>query len=179
MILKTERLILREFNESDWEATLAYQSDPEYLRFYPWTQRTELDVRAFIRMFIDWSRENPRKKHQVAIVLRESGELIGNGGIRKQTADATIAELGYELDRRYWGQGYATEAARALVDYGFRELKLHRIWAHCIAENTASAHVLEKIGMNYEGCLRESEWMKQRWWNILLYAALASEWKGR
>ena len=71
--------------------------------------------------------------------------------------------MGYELAPRYWGCGYATEAAAALLAFGFRELKLHRVWAQCIAENTASAHVLEKIGMRQEGRLREQERMQGRW----------------
>jgi len=177
MILTTERLVLREFEDHDWRATLAYQVDPEYLRFYPWSYRTEMDVRAFVHMFIDWSRERPRKKYQVAITLRENNQLIGNCGIRMNQSYAQIAEMGYELDRRFWGQGYATEAASAMLSFGFEQLHLHRIWAYCIAENTASARVLEKIGMQYEGRQRESEWMKGQWWDTRLYAVLEREWR--
>src|SRR5579883_3344928 len=176
MILTTKRLLLREFEEADWRTVLAYQSDPGYLRYYPWDYRIETDVRAFVRMFIDWSKEVPRKRFQFAFVLRESGQLIGNGGIRMQSPHAHSADLGYELDQRFWGQGYATEAAQALLAFGFQSMGLHRIWAQCIAENVASAHVLEKIGMHYEGCQREAEWMKNRWWNTLLYAILDYEW---
>ncbi len=179
MILTTERLLLREFEESDWPAVFAYQSGAGYLRYNPWTYRSELDVRAFVHMFITWSKEQPRRKYQLAIVLRQDGQLIGNCGIRMQNAHAQIADLGYEIDQRYWNQGYATEAARALLDFGFGHLGLHRIWAQCIAENSASAHVLEKIGMTYEGCHRESEWMKNRWWSILQYAILEYEWRTR
>lgn len=62
---------------------LAYQSDPRYLRYYPWTERTEEDVRAFLRMFLDWQQAQPRIKFQLAVTLRESGQLIGNCSIRK------------------------------------------------------------------------------------------------
>ena len=82
----------------------------------------------------------------------------------------------YELDPRYWGCGYATEAARALLAFGFKELGLHRIWARCIAENVAS-RVLEKISIRQEGRLREKEWMKGRWWDTLLYTILEHEWQ--
>ncbi|GCE10441.1 GNAT family N-acetyltransferase [Tengunoibacter tsumagoiensis] len=179
MQLSSERLVLREFTEQDWPVVLTYQSNPDYLRFYPWETRNELEVRSFVRMFIDWSREQPRKKYQVAITLKENGQLIGNCGLRMQSANSGIAELGYEIDRHYWGHGYATEAATLLLRFGFERLALHRIWAYCIAENIASAHVLEKIGMSYEGCLRESEWMKERWWNTLYYAILDYEWQTR
>ncbi|HTI15311.1 MAG TPA: GNAT family protein [Dictyobacter sp.] len=177
MQLETERLLLREFVEDDWRAVLDYQVNPEYLRFYPWTQRTEVDVRSFVRMFCNWSKETPRRRFQIAIVLKENGRLIGNGGLRKYAAHSEIADIGYELDPRYWGRGYATEAARRLLQFGFEELNLHRIWADCIEENTASAHVLEKIGMRYEGLQRETEWMKGRWWSIKLYGMLEKDWR--
>ena len=179
MILTTERLLLREFEDNDWRAVLQYQSNPEYLRYYHWSRRTEQDVRAFVRMFINWSEEQPRKKFQLAIILKEENRLIGNCGIRMKTPHAREADLGYELDPRYWGCGYATEAASAFLAFGFRELGLHRIWAWCIAENLASARVLEKIGMQQEGRLRENEWMKGRWWDTLLYAILEHEWQAQ
>jgi RimJ/RimL family protein N-acetyltransferase len=177
MILTTRRLVLRDFEEKDWKPTLVYQSDLEFLRFNPWTRRTELDARSLVRMFINWSHERPRKKFQLAIVLREDNCLIGNAGLRMTHVESGVADLGYELDHRYWGQGYATEASSALLAFGFEQLHLHRIWAYCIAENTASAHVLEKIGMRFEGSQMESEWMKGRWWNTQFYALLEHEWR--
>ena len=176
MQLATERLLLREFVEGDWQPILVYQSDPLYLRYNPWSYRTAEDVRGFVHRFMSWGEEQPRRKYQFAIVLRSNGKLIGNCGIRMKTANAWEADLGYELNSQYWGYGYATEAAKALLTFGFQDLKLHRIWAHCILENTASAHVLEKIGMRREGHLRENEWMKNRWWDTLQYAILDHEW---
>jgi ribosomal-protein-alanine N-acetyltransferase len=177
MFLTTERLLLRDFEEHDWRPTLEYQLDPEFLLYNSWSQRTEVDVRSLIRMFMDWGRESPRKKYQLAFVLKETNQVIGNGGLRMNYPFSQTADLGYELDRRYWGRGYATEAARALLGFGFEELRLHRIWAYCVVENTASAHVLEKIGMRYEGYQQESEWMKGRWWSTWLYAMLDYEWQ--
>ena len=177
MIIKTERLLLREFEEDDWQAVLAYQSDPLYLRYNPWTHRTEEDVRNFVRSFMLWQGDQPRMKFQLAVELRAEGRLIGNCGIRTRSSKTWEADIGYELDSRYWGQGYATEAAQAMLAYGFEELGVHRIWAHCVAENVASARVMEKIGMRQEGYLRESEWMKDRWWDTLVYAILEYEWR--
>jgi RimJ/RimL family protein N-acetyltransferase len=179
MILSTRRLLLREFEERDWRTLLEYQSKPEYLRYNPWTYRTEIDVRSYVRMFMDWRDESPRKKFQLAIVLKEENRLIGNCGIRLPQAHAHTADIGYEIDDRYWQRGYATEAATALLAFGFEQLYLHRIWAQCVLENTASAHVLEKIGMTYEGCQRESEWMKGCWWSTKLYSILDHEWSAR
>jgi RimJ/RimL family protein N-acetyltransferase len=177
MILLTDRLLLREFNENDWPNVLTYQSDQQYLRYYHWTQRTEEDVSSFIRSFISQQNEEPRTKFQLAMILRSEEKLIGNGGIRKKNHNSIEAEIGYELDLNYWGNGYATEAANTLLQFGFQELMLHRISSYCVADNKASAHVLEKIGMKYEGRLRENVWIKGGWMDTLLYAILESEWK--
>jgi len=177
MILLTDRLLLRDFNKDDWPNVLAYQSDPQYLRYYHWTQRTSEDVCSFVNKFIEQQKEDPRIKFQLAMILRSENKLIGNGGIRQNNHDATEAEIGYEIDPNYWGNGYATETANALLKFGFQELKLHRISSYCIADNKASAHVLEKIGMKCEGKLRENALIKGRWLDTLLYAILEDEWK--
>lgn len=177
IILTTDRLLLREFVEDDWRAVLAYQSDPQYLRYYPWLQRTEAEVRQFVQKFIDQQREQPRRKFQLAVTLPEGRRLIGNCGLRLKEGGTREGELGYEIAPQYWGQGYATEAARAMVAFGFSEMGLHRISAYCVAENKASARVLEKVGMQLEGRLRQNQWMKGRWWDTLLYGILEHEWQ--
>ncbi|HEX2171041.1 MAG TPA: GNAT family protein [Dehalococcoidia bacterium] len=179
MQFTTEHLLLREFREDDWRAILAYQSDPRYLRFYPLAGRSEADVRAFVGMFLAQQAEEPRWKWQLAIVLPEQDRLIGNCGLRLDAPAARTANIGYELDPRQWGRGYATEAMRAMLRFGFEELGLHRVWAWCIAENTASARALERLGLLCEGRQREQEWFKGRWWDTLLYGILEGEWRGR
>jgi len=179
MILTTDRLRLREYASDDWRAVLAYQSDSRYLRYYPWTQRTAEDVQAFVQRFIDWQDEQPRTRFQFAITLRAGGWLIGSCGIRKETATAQQADLGYEIAPSHWGHGYATEAARAVLAFGFNDLELHRIQAFCLAENAASGRVLEKLGMQREGRLREHRWMKGHWWDTLAYGILQHEWKAQ
>ncbi len=177
MELHTDRLLLREFVTADWPAVLAYQRDPRYLQFYEWIDRTPEDAQRFVQLFLDQQREQPRRKFQLAVVLKGTEQLIGNCGIRKASAGAREADIGYELAPDYWGRGYATEAARAIVHFGSTELKLHRITAWCIADNVASARVLEKLGLKLEGRLREKEHFKDRWWDTLLYAILEDEWK--
>ncbi len=177
MELLTDRLRLREFKEDDWSAVLAYQSEPEYLRYYHWTERTPEDVQAFVGMFLAHQQQQPRTKFQLAVVRQATGELIGSCGVRMASAGAREADIGYELAPTAWGQGYATEAARAVVHFGFAELKLHRIWSWCIAENAASARVLEKVGMRLEGRLRENEYFKGRYWDTLMFGLLDFEWQ--
>ena len=176
MQITTPRLLLREFVTSDWKAVQAYQSDPPYLRYNTSHQCTELDARAFVGRFVA-QQEQPRTKFQLAIVLPEDRRLIGNCGLRMNDLSSREGNIGYELDPRYWGQGYATEAAREMLRFGFEENRLHRIWAECVPENIGSARVLEKIGMQREGCLREKAFYKGKWWDSLRYAVLEHEWR--
>ena len=176
MKLATDRLLLREFAETDWRQVLAYQQDPRYLRYYPWSSRTEADARAFVDLFLQWQREAPRRRYQLAVTLKGEQGLIGNCGIRRKDDDDLEADIGYELDPRHWGNGYATEAARALVNFGFQELGLERISSWCIADNTASAWVLERLGFRQEGRLSRNEFFKGRWWDTLLYLLPRESW---
>jgi ribosomal-protein-alanine N-acetyltransferase len=177
MIIETPRLHLREFVEGDWPAVLAYQSDPRYLRFYAWTERTEADVRAFVGSFVSWQAVEPRIKFQLAVTLRDGGRLIGNCGIRLAEAGSRSGDLGYEISPEFGGRGYATEAARAMVSFGFEELGLHRVWGECVPENSASRRVMEKLGMSHEGRLRQTQRYKGRWWDTLVYGMLEDEWR--
>jgi [ribosomal protein S5]-alanine N-acetyltransferase len=173
--LRTARLVLREFTSADWRAVLAYQNDPEYLTYYPWETRTEPEVRAFVDRFVAWRSEVPRAKWQLAITLSGFDDPIGSVGLRLSEPGARVADMGFDLAGSHWGLGYASEAAAAIRDFGFGALGLHRIAAHCIAENVASARVLEKIGLRPEGRLREVEYFNGRWWDTLLFGMLETD----
>jgi RimJ/RimL family protein N-acetyltransferase len=177
MKLETERLILRELVKDDWQRVFEYQSDPQYLRYYEWTERTPEAVQEFVGWLIDGQKQEPRTKFQLGVTLKSSDLLIGNCGIRMDHANAFQADIGYELDPGHWNHGYASEAAHAIVDFGFTRFNLHRVWSWCVADNTASAHVLEKLGMRREGHLRENEYYRDRWWDTYMYAILADEWQ--
>ena len=114
----------------------------------------------------------------MAITLPGGDQPLGSCGLRLDAPGARTGNIGYELDPRYWGRGYATEAAGEMVRLGFEELDLHRIWSWCVADNVASARVLEKVGLRLEGRQREHEWFKGRWWDHLLYGMLEQEWRG-
>jgi RimJ/RimL family protein N-acetyltransferase len=182
MLINTERLLLREFNPDDWQALLAFQDDPRFQRFYPQEGNSELETRRFVQGWVAQQADVPRQSYQLAITLPESGLLIGNVGLRVRwlgghQTGSHQGDIGYGVHPDHWGQGYATEAARAMLDLGFRELQLHRIWAQCNAENRASARVLIKIGMRLEGVLREHDRFKGRWWDEEIYAILVHEWQ--
>lgn len=112
-----------------------------------------------------------------AITLGSTGELLGTVSLTDISRAHRRAELGYWLGRDFWGQGYMTEAARAIIGYGFSAFGLNRIHARCLRRNPASARVLEKIGMQREACLRQHECKAGGFEDILLYGMLASEFR--
>ena len=174
--LETDRLFLREFEEDDLQAIHEYASDPKVVRYMGWGPNTEKDTQKFLQRAFEQQRNQPRTDHDLAIILKAENHLIGSGGLYIGNPIHKEAELGYSLNRRFWGQGYATEAARAFVAFGFEELGLHRVYATCDPANVASARVMEKIGMQREGHLREHRWMKGKWRDSYLYAILEQEW---
>jgi [ribosomal protein S5]-alanine N-acetyltransferase len=172
-------LLLREFAEADWEAMLAYQRDGRYLRFYPWTERRAEEVQVVVQRFVAWRLEWPRTKYQLALELPGQGGVIGTCGVRMESSGACEAEIGYEVDANHWGRGYATAAAKVMLAFAFEGLRLHRVWATCISDNVASLRVLEKLGMQREGRLREHQWFKGRRWDSFVYGILEPEWAQR
>ena len=88
-----------------------------------------------------------------------------------------IGEIGYILNPEYWGRGFATDVSKLLIDFGFKEYKLHRIFATCDPRNIGSSRVLEKAGMRKEGRIRENLLIKDGWRDSLLYSVLEHEWK--
>ncbi len=170
--LQTPRLLLRELALEDAPAVQEWAADPEVARYMPWGPNTPEQSEEFLRSVVPTRMESPRRTFELGIVLRASGQLAGACGIRIRDADHRIADLGYVLRRDCWGQGLATEAARALVEFGFRALGMHRIWATCHVENARSARVLEKAGMEREGRLRENVQKGGVWRDSLLYAVI-------
>jgi ribosomal-protein-alanine N-acetyltransferase len=176
--LEMPRLVLRELHDDDAPAVHAYASDAEVVRYLDWGPNTPEDTARFLATARAARDAVPRTAYHLAIVLRTTGHLIGGCRIEIRNAASGAGDLGYVLGRPHWGQGYATEAIRALVSFGFESLALHRIWATCDARNAASARVLEKLGMKREGHLRHDVRRKGEWRDSYLYAILAPEWPG-
>ncbi|KWX77508.1 GCN5 family acetyltransferase [Paenibacillus riograndensis] len=152
-LLETERLIIREFTNEDTEAVHAYASDPLVAKYMIWGP----------------------KDFEFAVVLKETGQLIGGCGIH--ISEPGQGEIGYCFNPLFWRQGYTSEAAASLLDFGFQELNLHRIYATCRPENVGSAKVMQKLGMVYEGHLREHMWHKGRWHDSYQYSVLKPEYE--
>ena len=177
MILTTERLWLRDFSKEDWLDLHAIESDPDVARYQAFEARTPADAQAYIQQSIASAREDPRRTYDLEVLLRGSNTVVGRCGLHITNADAREAMVWYTLHRSLWGRGYIPEALQVLVDFGFRELRLHRIWAECDPANRPSYRVLEKIGMRREGHLRENVWVKGAWVDSLIYAVLDREWQ--
>jgi RimJ/RimL family protein N-acetyltransferase len=174
-VTRTERLLLRDLKEADWHSIHYYASDPEVVRYMNWGPNTQEETKAFIQRALAGQNEKPRRNYTLAIVARNENTLIGGCSIYVSNPENREGWIGYCFNRLFWGQGYATETAKALVDFGFNRLSLHRIFATCDPANTASAHVLEKVGMKREGRIRENMWTKGKWRDSLLYAVLERE----
>jgi RimJ/RimL family protein N-acetyltransferase len=115
------------------------------------------------------------KLSNFAITLTEAGNLIGAIGLAILSR-FDRAELGYWVGVPYWNKGYCTEAARAVLEYGFSELKLNRIYASHLSRNPASGRVMIKLGMKYEGRVREHAKRWDRYEDLELYGILSREW---
>lgn len=113
----------------------------------------------------------------LAVTLRPTGEFIGSIGLIF-TPEHHRAELGYWIAVPFWGKGFATEAARALIDYGFRELGLHRVQAHHFARNLASGRVLLKAGLQREGLSAHAICKNGRFEDAVFYGVLRRDWSG-
>jgi RimJ/RimL family protein N-acetyltransferase len=170
--IATERLRLRPYDLSDvpeLARLIGTREVAENLLRVPHPY-TEQDARTFILSV----RESGEARF--AIALAEEQNLIGGIGLRIHVQHPR-AELGYWLGTPYWGRGYATEASRAVVHYGFETLGLRRIYASAFRENIASAKVLQKLGMQHEGCLREHVLKWGRFIDLEIYGILRSQWK--
>jgi RimJ/RimL family protein N-acetyltransferase len=175
MEIHTKRLTLRDYIETDLEDIHEYGSDPEVVRYMPFGPNTREDSQNFLNGVIAKQNEEPRTDYALAVVLRSEDKLIG--GCRVSKVSETEAHLGYILNRCYWGNGYATEAAKAMVGFAFSELGAHRVYADCHPENAASIKVLEKVGMVPEGRRRDYMVFHGEYSDTLLYSILEHEWE--
>jgi RimJ/RimL family protein N-acetyltransferase len=176
--LLTPRLRLRRMEERDLPALVAYRGDPEVARYQSWGAVDETRLRAFIADLRDAEPWSPGG-FQIAVALRESDALIGDCYFTLLPEDRRQAEIGYTLGRAAQGQGYASEAVRALLGYAFDTLALHRVAARAAAANAPSVALLERLGLRREGLFRQSFWRDGVWLDEVLYAVLAEEWRER
>jgi RimJ/RimL family protein N-acetyltransferase len=172
--IQTERLILRRFVASDAEVVERLLNDREIASNtrsidYPYPPGA-----AIIWIELHQAKWDSGKSTVFAIRSRETDQLLGGIGLEIEKSDHR-AELGYWIGREFWNQGYCSEAAKAILEYGFDELGLHRIHSHYLTRNPASGRVMEKIGMKREGLLRGHARKWGVFEDVILYGILASD----
>ncbi|HEY0124889.1 MAG TPA: GNAT family protein [Rhizobium sp.] len=175
----TERLILRSFVPEDFEAYSAYRSLPAVYRYLygdpPWAHamRERFDAGLNTRLSEDGDIL------RCAVVRREDQALLGQVSLKLASKAALQAEVGYIFNPAYAGKGYATEAARAIIDLGFSTFGFHRVFARLDAQNTASVGVVERLGLRREAHLIENDRFNGIWGDEYVYAVLSREWSDR
>jgi aminoglycoside 6'-N-acetyltransferase len=175
----TERLTLRAMTQDDAEDLAARRSDPVTAEFQAWSLPYSPErARALIEDVNGHPWATPGEWHQLAVVETASGRVVGDLAFFL-AANGHSGEIGYTLHPWARGQGFATEAAGALVDHLVRELGLHRVEASTHPGNAASNRVLERLGFTLEGVKRESYWVDEVVTDDAMWGLLAREWLSR
>jgi len=175
--IATPRLLLRRLRRGDAEALWRYRKDPEVARYQGWENYSKEQAITMVREQSGFDPGFAGTWFQLAVVLLETNELIGDIGIHTLPPDGRQSELGFTLAQDHQRQGYATEAVTAILDYLFTELQQHRVTASVDPENAASIALLHRLGFRQEGRHCQSVWIKGAWQDDLRFALLRAEWE--
>lgn len=175
-VLETKRLVLREITIADAGNLFTFFSDPRVMRFYDCEALASLEEAiGLIQRFADWFDRQNGFRWGIALKA-EPAMLIGTCGLFAWHKPYRIATLGYELTQMYWKRGIMSEAVRALVAYGFRELNLNKIRALVVPDNLASTKLLERLSFRKEGIMRQAQFVNGKYDDLIAYALLREEW---
>jgi ribosomal-protein-alanine N-acetyltransferase len=174
--IETVRLTLRPLTMADDEAIYAYGSDPEVSKYVLYETHASIeDSRVFLHSIMEqYANHEPSA---LAIELKKEKKLIGTIGYLHWNGEHKRVEIGYALSRDFWNQGYVSEAAKGLIDYFFSNSDLIRIEARCRLPNLASARVMEKAGMKFEGILRKQIFSKGEHRDMKIYSIIRDDWQ--
>ncbi|MEV7416576.1 GNAT family protein [Streptomyces sp. NPDC089919] len=180
----TARLVLRPFRPVDAEDVHDYQRRPEVARFMRWEPRGPQEARAAVEQMTRETRLlSDGDCLSLAVVLptedadADMGTVIGQVELVLLSAEHRQGEIGYVFHPAHQGKGYASEAARAVLRLAFEELDLHRVIGRCLADNTASAGLLDRLGMRREAHFVGARFFKGAWRDDLVYAMLQHEFR--
>ena len=176
--LYSDRLTLRRLEELDTPDMYEYASRPDVTRYLTWKPHPD---RAYTRDYLRYlaDRYAAGMFYDWAIVYEPDCKMIGTCGFTCFHCTSDSAEVGYVINPDYWGRGIASEALELVLQFGFIELKLHRIEARFMQGNEPSRHVMEKAGMTFEGYLRDAMLVKGNYVTVGVCSILASEWAER
>lgn len=177
--IETERLKLRRFKESDAETFFKYRPNPEVAKYQGeiWDNYKFEQAIKFVKEQVNSEPNIPDTWFQIAIELKETGNMIGDCGIHTSQQDINQVEIGYTLDPLYQNKGLGTEAVKCLIGYIFYGLKKHRIIAVTDVRNKNSIKLLERIGLRREGHFIKNTWFKGEYTDEYLFAILEEEWQ--
>jgi RimJ/RimL family protein N-acetyltransferase len=168
--------VLREFTAADLDDILAIVGDDQVTRTLSFDSRTRDQAAAMLEGIIDRTQLEPRTEYYLAITLPEDNERQVAGFARLGLDGVRAAKLGYALTPGAQGHGYAADACRALIGFGFGSLGLHRVSAAIGPGNTASVRLVERLGFTPEGTIRDHVFTNGAWRDSLLYSVLEHEW---
>jgi RimJ/RimL family protein N-acetyltransferase len=174
--ITTERLFLDDMTVQDFSSLRQLARDRSVMKYVLiWLENDE-QVAGYLQHAIDESqRTEGRRDYVLAVRIPGSGAFAGFVMLEIDPEQTCTAEIGYVLLPEYWNNGYASEILRALFAFGFEKLSLHRVYGKCDELNLASAHVMEKCGLAYEGTIREHVWLRDHWRSTRYYGMLAGE----
>jgi RimJ/RimL family protein N-acetyltransferase len=173
--ITTERLVLRRFTHDDVQDIIKFVSHPSVARIVTGiADASESAARQYVDVQSSYQPFELDKCFDLAI-QRKAGPAMGI--LTLVCKDHRQGSIGWALGIEHRGRGYVTEGARALVSYGFNELKLHRIYATTSHRNVGSWRVMERLGMRREAHLREAEFRDGGWLDVFVYGILADEWQ--
>lgn len=173
--LRGQDVLLRDFRHGDAAAALRVVGDDAVTRWLSFDSRDHVGVQAMLDAAIERAQQEPRTEFYLAVAIPAMDDLIGFA--RLAYAGVKAGKLGYAIRADQWGHGYATDAARTLIDFGFGQLGLHRISAAIGPDNTASIKLVERLGMSPEGRIRDHVFTNGAWRDSVLYSVLAHEWR--
>jgi RimJ/RimL family protein N-acetyltransferase len=173
--LRTDRLLLRPFDDDDLEALHAMQGREDVTRYLPWAPRSRAETAAILSRLKTMTAIDAGLR--LAGTLPESGTVIGDFSLWRHSVEHRTGEIGYVTHPDHQGHGYATEAAREMLRLGFAVMGLHRIVARSDARNAASIQVMGHLGMRREAHFRENELIRGEWTDEVVYAILEHEWR--
>jgi RimJ/RimL family protein N-acetyltransferase len=167
-----ELVTLREYELPDAGAVPEWAADPRVTRYLTWGPGEVSSAEKFVRQAVASAAEQPRQVFEVAVEENQSGLVVGSVRLSVRHWLNRRADVGYVLRHDRWGRGYGTEATGLLMGFGF-DFGMHRIEAMCHPDNHGSVRVMEKVGMQYEGRLRDVHRVGGEWCDALLYAKLS------
>lgn len=174
-VLETERLLLREIRHDDVDALYALFSDPEVTHYIDLETMRHVSEAGQLIDFVN-DRFDKKIGTRWAITIKAHGdELVGTIGYNVWMRHNYCGEIGYDLAKRCWGQGYMPEAIRAVVEFGFDRMNLNRVEADVTVGNEASARVLTKVGFMKEGLLRQRGYWKGGFHDLWFFSLLRSD----